>query len=201
MPFIYATTGFPARLGLTHLDVVEEITSTRSYDRTNTALERGAPVTAHRQRVPWVLTLRVLVSDTSPTALGGGLIAASPKHGIFVPYLTPLWEIAHSVRTRDAVYKMQELGIPVPFFDGREFWRNNGGGWVIDSIDDGKRAGEEGVWRASITLGELPRFSTLFTPFPPGVDSTLTDSVDGAVEAGSQSVEDIPVDIASEIPG
>jgi hypothetical protein len=185
MPFVFASTGIPGRLGLVHLDVIEAITSSRSYTRTDSALELGTPVTSHRQRIPWVISVSIVISDVSPIA---GAI------------LLGLWEFGHAKRTRDQLYEAQRLGIPLPFFDGREIWSNPSGGWVIDNIDDGKKTGEDGVYRAVLTLGELPRFATLFTPFPPGVDDALTDSVDGAVDKGTQSLEDIPVDIAAEIP-
>lgn len=195
MPFVYASTGLPGRIGAVHIDVIEEIRAPRSFDRTNTALERGAPITNHRQRVPYQITVTILLSDVEPV-FGAGTIG--------------LWEPlpGHVQIIRDQLRLLQELGSEVTFFDGRELWRTPNGSrvWVIDELDEGKTVELNGglgpqAWRGVITLGEVSRFSTIFTTVPPAADPGITDSVDGVVDAGQQSTEAVPTDLAATIPG
>lgn len=195
MPFVYASTGLPGRIGLVHLDIIEDIRAPRSFDRTNVALERGAPITNHRQRVPYQLTVTVLLSDCEPVFQAGSIGLWEPLPG-------------HVKVIRDQLRLLQELGTEVTFFDGRELYRTPSGSrvWVIDEIDEGKSVELNGgigpqAWRGVITLGEVSRFSTSFTTVPPAVDPGLTDSVDGIVDAGQQSTETVPTDLAATIPG
>lgn len=195
MPFIYASTGSPGRIGEVHLDVIEEIRLVSTYDRTNTAIERGAPITNHRQRVPYQLQVTVLLSDVEPSFQAGTIGLWEPLPG-------------HARIIRDKLRAIQEQGRLVTFFDGMEFWRTPSGKrvWIIDEISEGKTVEfNHGVstqaWRGIITLGEVPRFGTVFTVVSPEVADVVQDSVDGIVDAGQQSTEAVPADVAAAIPG
>ncbi len=199
MPLAYASTGSAGRIGsgptAVHLDVIEDIRAPRSFDRTNVALERGAPITNHRQRQPYQIMVTILLSDAEPIA-GTGLLG--------------LWEPGpgHVQIIRDQLRLLQELGTEVTFFDGREMYRSPSGSrtWVIDELDSGKSPELNGglsvqACRLTITLGEVSRFSTSFTTVPPAADPSITDAVDGIVDSGQQSTETVPADMAATIPG
>jgi hypothetical protein len=186
LPQILASTGIPGRIGTVHIDTIVSVRSARTFDRTSTAIELGAPITSHRQRNPYPLIVEVLVSDVAP-----------------LPAPPPLWEFNHAAKTRDRVYALQDRGTRVPFFDGRRLYTTPSGivCWVIDTIDDGIVPGEEGVWRATITLGEQAEFGTLFTPVTPDVSPDIEGAVDGVADKGAQSLEIIPQPIGATIPG
>jgi hypothetical protein len=195
MPFAYASTGLPGRIGVVHIDVIEDIRAPRDFDMTNTALERGAPIANHRQRVPYQIQVTVVLSDAEPIA-GSGIVG--------------LWEPApgHVDVILKQLYLLQELGTEVTFFDGKKLWRAPTGArvWVISNIEDGKTVELNGgftvqAWRGVITLKEVSRFSTSFTTVPSATDPGITDSVDGIVDAGQQSTETVPADLAATIPG
>lgn len=183
-----ASNGKPGSIGGVHIDVIESIEVSRSYDRTSTALEDGAPVTSHRQRRPFELQVVVYISDVEP---------------VFGAELVGLWERNHARKTRNRLFALQESGEQVRFFDGAEFRRGPGSSldvWVIDSIDETSDGEKVGTWRATIKLGELVRFASQFTDALPDVDPALADLADGIADKGLQSTEAVPSNIASGIP-
>lgn len=195
MPFAYASTGLPGRIGGIHIDVIENIQMPREWDRTNVALERGAPITNHRKRVPFKLTVTVVLSDVEPVFQAGSIGLWEPLPG-------------HVNVIKQQLFRLQEAGTEVTFFDGKEIARSPGGSriWVIDSIEDGKTVEMNGglyvqAWRGIIVLGEVARFSTSFTTVPQAADVSVVDSVDGIVDGGQQSTETVPADLAATIPG
>ena len=188
-----ASTGSPGRIGGVHIDVITAIRAPRSFTRTTTAIETGAPVQAHRQREPYPLELDVLISDAEPI-VGVGF--------------TPLWEAQHAAKTRARLLDLLERGTIVEVFDGRDKWRTPTGTkvWVIDGVDDQRlpednpRPGQPSTWRATIRIGEVPLFSTSFTPLDPDIDESIQDIADGIVDTGQQSTERVPADIAAKVP-
>ena len=189
---IFASTGVPGRIGDVHIDVIEEIRAPRRYDRTTVSLENGKPATAHRQRVPFQIVVRIVISDVEP---------------VFAALAAGLWERDHANKTRRKLEAIAEDGAEVTFFDGEELWLTPTGSrrWTIDDIDSGKDASESNapglpkVWRASITLGEVARFGTSFTSVDAGIDPSIQDASDGVVDKGQQSTEAVPADIAAQI--
>lgn len=177
----FTSAGKPGRIGTVHIDLIESISAPRSYRRTDAAIESGAPVTAHRQREPFSLSVSIVIGDAGP--------------------LIGLWELHHAQKTRDAIRDLQARSTPVAFFDGVEHWINPSGAaaWIIDEIDDSREPGSEGIWRATIRLGELAQFTPQFTALAAGVDPSLADAADGAVDKGFQSPAPVPADMATEV--
>jgi len=175
MPLLpLGSLGSPGRIGDVQIDVITSISSPVRFDRTTTRLESGAPITRHRQRLAQQIVMEVLITDANPYALA----------------LPPLiWELFHSIRTRERLLRLQDTGEELDVFDGREFRRTPAGRtvWVIDEIDDTLEPGKDGTWAATITLGESERAETLFTSALPNVDPSLADAVGGVSEGGRQS--------------
>lgn len=179
-----ASTGSPGSIGGVHIDVITAIRAPRNFLRTEVAVERGQPVTAHRQRVSYPLELDVVISDCEPFA------GAS---------LTPLWEADHARKTRQRLLDLLEAGTVITVFDGAELWRTPAGSrvWIIDAIDDGKmpedtpQPGEASTWRATIRIAEFRGFSTSFASADPNVDPSIADDVDGIVDTGTQSTTQV----------
>ena len=157
-----------------HIDVIMKVSRGSEYRRTETALEQGAALTVHRQRVPETVKIDIVISD------------AEPVPGVF---FTPLWEIDHANKTLARLIETQASATELKIWDGRKNLRTPAGTavWVLDSFDHIIEGTETRVLRASLRFGEAPRFSTLFTPALPDTDSAISDAVGGTAERGRQS--------------
>ncbi len=175
----FVSTGSPGRLGDIHLDVIEAIVGPRRWDRTATAIESGAPIGVHRQRVPYPLTITVLISDVAPM-----VFAVAFK----------LWETNHAEKTRERVEALGASGEAVEFFDGARFWSAPAGRavWVVGEITPIINPLEKGVWRATIGLGERADHQAQFTGVDVNMDPSLGDGLDGYVDNGTQSTSTVP---------
>lgn len=174
----YATTGRPGRIGDVHLDVIEAIAAPRRYDRTSTAIESGAPIGVHRQRVPFTIAVTVLISD-APPIIGATVLG--------------LWELKHAEKTRERIEALQASGEAVEFYDGARFWTAPAGQvvWIVDEITP-TITREANAWRATILLGERDSHQAQFTGIDTNMDPALGDSLDGVVDKGTQSTEAVP---------
>lgn len=186
----FVSTGLPGRIGDVHIDVIVGYDAPQAWSRTTVALEDGTPVGLHRNRDPRLCSVEILISDVAPVA--GAILFGG-------------WELQHAQRTRERLEALAAAGTAVVFFDGREFVRPPSGrrAWIIDSIDPEIVPDEQTLtvqtYRATIILGELPRFSTDFTTFVPDVDPSVQDVTDGVVDNGQQSTEQVPDDVASGV--
>jgi len=175
----FVSTGSPGRIGDVHIDVIEAIAAPRRYDRTSTAIESGAPIGVHRQRVPFSLSVTVLISD----------VASMPFAVAF-----KVWENNHAEKTRQRLEALQASGEAVDFFDGARFWTAPAGRvvWVVDEISPLVQVLEKGVYRATISMGERAEHQAQFTGVDVEMDPSLGDGLDGVVDNGTQSTSAVP---------
>jgi hypothetical protein len=187
---VFASTGAAGRIGDVHIDAIVGLSGPKEWARTTTALEDGAPVGLHRRRNAQTLSVEILISDAPPTALADVVGA---------------WEFQHAQRTKERLEQLANDGTEVSFFDGLNFWRPPSGrrSWIIDKIDERVAVEEQGItvrtYRATITLGEVPRFSSLFTAIDTQASESVADSVDGVVDSGQQSTTTVPDEAAAGV--
>lgn len=161
-----------------HIDVIENVKRSHEWRRTETALERGAALTVHRQRVPETMQMSIAVSNMPPDALA---------------LITGRWERDHAAKTYARLLAAQEYDQELRVWLGESFARTPAGiqVWVLDNIDgpeeDGAMTVAAGVLRATLTFGESPRFATVFAANLPDVTDSLADVVGDNVERGRQS--------------
>lgn len=169
-----------------HVDVITRITRGSQYNRTETALERGAALTVHRQRVPQQVTLEVVASDVEPVV--GALI-------------TGRWELDHASKTLDRLLEAQASDTELKVWTGEEFLRTQAGSqvWVLDNIEHSLEGAETQVLKATLTFGESPRFATQFTNALDNVDSDLADVLGSPAERGRQSTTETSASTADAV--
>lgn len=162
-----------------HLDVIRRVSRSSRYERTETAVEKGAPLTVHRRRVPEPLVVEIVVTDTQPFA-GASLIGR--------------WEPDHARKTLERLREAQASDEELRVWDGENYYRTPAGTkvWVLDEISGPELEGaERGVLRATLTFGESPRFATQFTPAFPDTSEALADVTGDEAERGRQSTTDV----------
>lgn len=117
-------------------------------------------------------------------------ILISDKEPFFGALASGQWELDHAKKTEQRLLDAQAADSELRIWDGDGYYRTPAGKqvWVLDKIDGPKLAGtEEGVFNATLTFGEQPRYATQFTTAIDNVDESLSDVVGNGVERGRQS--------------
>jgi hypothetical protein len=157
-----------------HIDCILSVKRQRTWSRTEESIEQGVALSVHRKRVPEKgVTLEILISDVEPTA-GATFLG---------------WESDHAKKTRQRIIDAQGSDQELYIWLGTEFLRTPAGSkvWVIDDISEMQEGPENGTYRATITVGESPRFSTVFTSALSNVSDELVDVTGSPAERGRQS--------------
>jgi hypothetical protein len=186
-PSRLGSTGSPARIrgrfsnGAevdVHIDVIVSISRAANRERTTTPIESGQSLTTHRLRQAETVTWEIKVSDVAPFV--GAL-------------LTGQWETDHSAKTLARLLDAQACDQELELWNGKTFERTPAGTkvWVLDSLDHTMNVAEGSrSLSATLTFGESPRFSTIFTPSTLDVSDDLQDVVADSDERGRQSTVD-----------
>jgi hypothetical protein len=167
-----------------HLDCILSVKRDSKYKRTREPIERGASLTSHRKREPVEgVSIEILISDLEPT-FGSTLLG---------------WETDHAKKTRDRIIAAQAAPEELYIWLGTEFLRTPAGSkvWVIDNISEMLDGPQAGTFKATLTVGENPRFSTVFTSALPDVDPALEDVTGSAADRGRQSTTTATADQSS----
>ena len=181
------STGSPARIrgqftnGAVvdvHIDSIVSIRRAANRERTTTPIESGESLTTHRLRMAETVTWEILVSDVEPFV--GALLLGR-------------WETDHSAKTLQRLLDAQACDQELELWNGKTFERTPAGTrvWVLDAFDYTLTAAEGSrSLTATLTFGESPRFSTIFTPSTLDVSADLQDVVADSDERGRQSTVD-----------
>ncbi len=156
-----------------YIDCITAVRRDHEWARTEEPLETGESLTAHRRRVPEHPQIDILISDVEPH-VGAQLLG---------------WEQDHAKKTRDRIMAAQAADSELYFWLGTEFLRTPAGSkvWVIDNVSELIEGPESGTFMSTISLGEQPRFSTVFTSALPNVSDELADVTGSPAERGRQS--------------
>jgi hypothetical protein len=156
-----------------HIDCILSVKRGSKYKRTTEPVEKGASLTSHRKRELQEATIEILISDLEPTA-GSTLLG---------------WEQDHAKKTRTAIARAQAATEELYIWLGTEFLRTPAGSkvWVIDDVSELLEGPQAGTFKATLTVGENPRFATVFTNASPDVDPELKDVTGTSAERGRQS--------------